>query len=138
MRSSAQSINEYVIVIALVTAIFVSMQMYIKRGIQASIKDTADQLGAQAEPYLFGGTVSSQALGALEQGLTAYTVIKEPYSLYQKHVNVNTSPNGATTKVTTGDVVVSEAKWTSTYNVENVVGFSSNDRLDGGKNKQGK
>lgn len=138
MRSRAQSVNEYVIVIALVTAIFVGMQMYIKRGIQASIQETADELGAQAEPYLFDGTLSSQTLGAIEQGLTAYTVIKQPYSLYQKHVNVNTGPNGATTKDTNSDVVVSEAKWTSTYNVENVVGFSSNDKLDGGKNKQGK
>jgi hypothetical protein len=46
-HSKAQSISEYVIVIGLVTAALFGMQAYMKRGIQAVIKDQADQLGPQ-------------------------------------------------------------------------------------------
>lgn len=133
MRRQAQSINEYVIVIALVTTVFVVMQMYIKRGIQASIKDTADLMGAQAEPYLFEGRLSAQQLGVMEKGLTSYAVTLKPQSLYQKHVTVNTSAGGQIEKVTNDDIVASQAAWASTYNAESDMGFSSYDKLSGNK-----
>ena len=43
----AQSISEYILVIGIVTAAFVAMQAYVKRGIQAVIKVGADQVGDQ-------------------------------------------------------------------------------------------
>jgi len=46
MRKRAQSINDYALVIVLVTLAGIGMQSYIKRGIQAVIKGTADVLAA--------------------------------------------------------------------------------------------
>jgi len=42
MRRKAQSTAEYAIVIGLVIAAAVAMQVYVKRGLQAKIKDAAD------------------------------------------------------------------------------------------------
>jgi hypothetical protein len=44
MRKKAQSINEYAMVIAIITLAAVSMQTYVKRGIQGVIKLSADDL----------------------------------------------------------------------------------------------
>jgi len=41
-RSKAQSTAEYAIVIALVIAAAVGMQIYVKRGLQAKVKDAVD------------------------------------------------------------------------------------------------
>ena len=50
MRSMGQSINEYVLVIVLVTLAGIGMQSYIKRGIQGIVKTSADTLaGEQTE-----------------------------------------------------------------------------------------
>jgi hypothetical protein len=49
VNSRAQSISEYVLVIGLVSAALVGMQVYMKRGIQAVIKDSADELGIQED-----------------------------------------------------------------------------------------
>jgi len=52
MRKIGQSINEYVLVIVLVTLAGIGMQTYIKRGIQGIVKTSADRLAGEK-----GGTV---------------------------------------------------------------------------------
>ncbi len=46
-HSTGQSLVEYSIILAIVGAALMGMQMYMKRGIQAAIKVSADQLGPQ-------------------------------------------------------------------------------------------
>ncbi len=46
---SGQSIAEYVILIAIVSAVLVGMQVYMKRGIQAVVRVAADQVGSQED-----------------------------------------------------------------------------------------
>ncbi len=46
-KNKAQSIIEYSVLLGLVVAAFVGMQVYLKRGIQAAVKISADQLGSQ-------------------------------------------------------------------------------------------
>lgn len=46
-RSLGQSIGEYVLLLGIITVALLSMQVYMKRGIQAMIKVSADQLGSQ-------------------------------------------------------------------------------------------
>ena len=41
---SAQSTSEYVVLLAIVVAALISMQVYLKRGIQGRIRDLADQI----------------------------------------------------------------------------------------------
>jgi hypothetical protein len=45
----AQSISEYVLMVAVVLAAVFTMQIYARRGIQASIRSAADALGEQAQ-----------------------------------------------------------------------------------------
>jgi uncharacterized protein (UPF0333 family) len=47
--SRAQSTLEYGVVLAVVVAALVTMQLYFKRGIQATIKTAADEIGAQED-----------------------------------------------------------------------------------------
>ncbi len=47
--SKAQSISEYVILIGLVSMALIGMQVYMKRGIQAVVKEAADELGQQSK-----------------------------------------------------------------------------------------
>ncbi len=46
----AQSTLEYAVMVALIAAALLTMQTYIKRGIQGRLKDTADELGQQYDP----------------------------------------------------------------------------------------
>jgi len=45
---TGQSTAEYVVVLGLVIAAVVAMQVYVKRSVQAQVKDTTDYLGTQA------------------------------------------------------------------------------------------
>jgi hypothetical protein len=65
-RTKAQSIIEYSIVLGLVAGLFIVMQFYLKRGIQAGIKITADQLGTQDDGYSF----SDPKEGSVDTGTT--------------------------------------------------------------------
>lgn len=56
-----QSTAEYAIVIGLVVAAAIAMQVYIKRGIQAKVKDGTDLLTSVT------GAVAGQTLGTTEQ-----------------------------------------------------------------------
>lgn len=62
VNSRAQSISEYVLVIGLVSAALVGMQVYMKRGIQAVVKDSADELGIQEDSEI-----------DVEKGTTTYS-----------------------------------------------------------------
>ena len=42
-----QSILEYTLIVAIVSAALITMQLYFKRGVQSAIKTAADQMGPQ-------------------------------------------------------------------------------------------
>ncbi len=46
-KTLAQSSAEYTILIALVAAAILSIQIYLKRGVQGKVKDLADQISAE-------------------------------------------------------------------------------------------
>jgi hypothetical protein len=48
MKSASQSILEYVVIIGVVSAALATMQLYLRRSVQAVVKATADQIGTQA------------------------------------------------------------------------------------------
>lgn len=47
--NKGQTILEYAVLIAIVGAVFIGMQTYIKRAIQAGVKIAADQIGSQRQ-----------------------------------------------------------------------------------------
>jgi hypothetical protein len=74
--NKGQNITEYGLILAVVMIAFMAMNTYFKRGIQSTIRTTADDLGAAAqEEYrsITGCTtlVSCQTLGSVEPGLVS-------------------------------------------------------------------
>lgn len=63
-----QSTMEYALLLALVAAAIVSMQVYIKRGIQGRIKNLADEISPV--PYEAGSTMSNSTIA--QTGTTVY------------------------------------------------------------------
>lgn len=49
MKSKAQSISEYVILLSVITLALMAMQLYFRRGIQAVIRLAADDMGNQKD-----------------------------------------------------------------------------------------
>ena len=55
----AQSTLEYALLITVVIAVLLTMQAYIKRGMQGKMKDVTDQIGDQYSPGLTQGTYTT-------------------------------------------------------------------------------
>lgn len=51
MKTKAQSIIEYAIIIAAVGAALMVMQVYLRRAVQSSLKPLDDQLSPKSEKY---------------------------------------------------------------------------------------
>jgi Flp pilus assembly pilin Flp len=67
----AQSIIEYAIVLSLVTAVFIGMQTYLKRGVQAAVKISTDRMGTQV-----GGAPVVNRGGGIEEDFYVGTTTK--------------------------------------------------------------
>jgi len=94
LNKKGQSIMEYAILVSLVIAALTGMQLYVRRGLQARIKDASDNL----PNYV-------QTEGA---GLDAGTIFKEGHTQYEPYYRGYSETESATTRgtekfVTTGD-----------------------------------
>lgn len=49
MKNKAQSTLEYAVIIAVVVGALLSMQIYMKRGVQGKLRESTDQIGEQFE-----------------------------------------------------------------------------------------
>ena len=76
-QNKAQSTLEYVILTTIILAVFLSMSMYFKRGIQGRWKSTVDDLGEQYDPRVTNSSIR-QVLVA--NTITVVTTV--PASLY--------------------------------------------------------
>ncbi len=61
-RCRAQSIVEYSILLIILMVAFLSMQVYMKRGIQGRWKSTLDDFGEQYDPYIINSQVTYSLL----------------------------------------------------------------------------
>ena len=50
MKKRAQSIIEYALLIAIVSAAFLAMRLYLQRGVNAGLKDIENQLNNDIKP----------------------------------------------------------------------------------------
>ena len=105
-KAEAQSILEYTVVIAVVIAALSGMQLFFKRGIQASLKLAADQIGTQQDSaevdIVRGGIITSS-----ESTSTMQTISSSTQQLRQlgggvssKDININATATGSATYVT--------------------------------------
>jgi Flp pilus assembly pilin Flp len=63
----AQSTLEYAVIIAVVAAALVAIQIYLKRGVQGKLRQSADQIGEQFEPEESTATSSTTHSGVAVQ-----------------------------------------------------------------------
>lgn len=91
MRRRGQSLTEYAIIIGIVVVALSSMQAYFKRGVQAVLKTTADDLGKPAEEdykMATGKDVSAQILGSMETGVLKYEAVSPESAFAEKEITV--------------------------------------------------
>jgi Flp pilus assembly pilin Flp len=61
-----QSLLEYVILVTIIVAALITMQVYMKRGIQGRWKDSVDQLGDQYSPGTTNSVITHRMLSNSE------------------------------------------------------------------------
>ena len=90
-KRKAQSTLEYAVVVACLTAALITMQIYIKRGMQGRFKDAADEIGEQYS------TVTTNS--SLIQTFTSNVTV----NCTPRFINVNVEVRDPLTGVTTNE-----------------------------------
>lgn len=70
IKKRAQSTLEYALIVAVVVGGLIAMQVYIKRGLQGKLRDSADQLGEQYSPGFTTGTTEVTINTSTTENLT--------------------------------------------------------------------
>jgi len=71
IKRRAQSTLEYALIVAVVVGGLIAMQVYIKRGLQGKLKESADQLGEQYSPGYTTGTVTVNTTSSTQEDLAS-------------------------------------------------------------------
>lgn len=126
---SAQSLNEYAIVIAIITLGIMGINTYLKRGIQNTIKSTADDLGSPAESIY---KIQSQTLGLMETGMVQYNGLTKT-TAEKKTTLLEVPPvgnNPVRTFTTDKDNSLSTGSWVTTYQLGGTESFGAKEKAD--------
>jgi hypothetical protein len=125
---AAQSLNEYAIIIAIITVSIMGINTYLKRGIQNAIKSTADDLGSPAQDIY---KIHSQTLGVMEPGMVDYW--GQTWANAQKENNLvevqQSAPNPMRTATTVKDESINMGAWVATDKLGAADGFSAKDNI---------
>lgn len=98
MRNKAQSTLEYFVMIAVIVAALFAMQVYIKRGIQGKMRDSADSIG-QGFLYSPGATVSNSNITTISREITSsYSKDNPTDSNLKLNISESTVQNTRTTE----------------------------------------
>ncbi len=98
-KKKGQSALEYAILITIVIAALLTIQMYIKRGVQGRLKSSSDDIGDQFSPdntnaikstRTHSASREAQGLGAGGQGKTLSHLNQESTNTLEKSVILNT------------------------------------------------
>ncbi len=123
----AQTLNEYAIVIAIITLSIMGINTYLKRGIQNAIKSTADDLGSSASGIY---KIQSQTLGFMESGLVEYS--GSTNIVLDKKTKLLALPQAAPNPVRTNTIVkdnsVSTGSWTAIYKLGDSESFGAKEK----------
>jgi len=93
VNSPGQSITEYIVLIGLVSMAIIGMQVYMKRGIQAAIKLSADELGSQTIPINAIRDIWSVSHTDQSDGGTVNTQVTSE-GIQTRNINTTTTSNG--------------------------------------------
>lgn len=84
-KNKGQSILEYALVIACITAALISMQIYLKRGFSGRLKESADNLGSQYDPK---NTTSSSETNLTSNTYSVAEVIEDSVPRFNKEKGI--------------------------------------------------
>ncbi len=139
INRAAQSLNEYAIVVAVISLSIMGINTYLKRGIQNAIKSTADDLGSPAQSIY---KIQSQTLGVMESGLVNYW--GQTWTNAQKETDLTqvqqSAPNPMRTFTTVEDDSINMGAWVATYKIGDSESFGAKDKIkkiDSGINNAG-
>jgi uncharacterized protein (UPF0333 family) len=71
LNRKAQSTLEYAVLIAIIVAAFLTMQIYMKRGVQGKLRSAADQIGDQFDAHKTNSTYTTKRTGTTVEEVTA-------------------------------------------------------------------
>ena len=108
LSNKAQSTAEYAVLFGLVVGAVITMQVYVKRSLQAKLKDTSGLMTSQT------GSVGGQSLGSTEQ--------YEPYYLYREQQQTATRDRTEKDVASGGDATTDIGK---TVTTESLVQYKS-------------
>ena len=90
-KVKGQSTMEYAILIIIIIGALLSIQVYIKRGVQGRLKSAADDIGEQFSPGNTNATITTRSFSRTQdtfnRGVTSSTLLAQEVS------NVTTSMN---------------------------------------------
>jgi hypothetical protein len=97
MDRKGQQLTEYALILGVVALALAAMQPFMKRGVQATLKLTADELGkcATAEYLNYSGVnITAQKLGQGQMNLYQYTVSRPMKSAGTQQLNTSFNTAG--------------------------------------------
>ncbi len=124
---AAQTLNEYAIVIAIITLAIMGINTYLKRGIQNVIVSTADDL---ASPAVDLYKIHSQVLGSMESGLVGYSSNTNTRADKETSL-VEVPPSGSDpvrTYTTVKDNSISSGAWSTIYQMGGTESFGGKEK----------
>ncbi len=69
LKKNGQSTLEYAVLIVVIIAALVAMQVYLKRGIQGRVRESADQIGSQFSPGITTSNMTTTTGGTTTETL---------------------------------------------------------------------
>lgn len=69
LKKNGQSTLEYAVLIVVIIAALVAMQVYLKRGIQGRVRESADQIGSQFSPGITTSNMTTSTGGTTTESL---------------------------------------------------------------------
>ncbi|MBI3601836.1 MAG: hypothetical protein HY209_02980 [Candidatus Omnitrophica bacterium] len=92
-----QSFLEYSVLLIIILAVFLSMQMYIKRGIQGRWKSAVDEFGDQYDPRVANSAASYTLLSNSSTQVTVIPEANGQVTMRQDSTNAVETKAGSTT-----------------------------------------
>lgn len=124
---AAQTLNEYAVVIVIITMAIMGINLYLKRGIQNTIVSVTDSLASPATAIY---KMNSQTLGAMESGLVEYSGGTNISPSQETHLLAlpQSAPNPVRTNTIVKDNSVSTGSSTAIYKLGESESFGAKEK----------
>ncbi len=95
LKKNGQSTLEYAVLIVVIIAALVAMQVYLKRGVQGKLRESADQIGTQFSPGQTTGNITTTTGGTITETLAANVMTTQYTDQYQNRTGTENVGNAS-------------------------------------------